>query len=177
MSFGTDASGERAKPKAWKEIWGSGQGVGSVGKIVPAAELIARFKREYDEAVDPAAVMRFAATNASHDRRLFLRRDPLRDRVVSAAALHLQLHGLPDRVGQRVCAQHAGLAKDFHLLKGEPKPWHHTSPTGVAVISWFCGDCGGRTLRRPRRARRNCQPSCRHARRYLMAGTGGAYVT
>ena len=45
--------GERAKPKAWKEIWGSGQGVGSVGKVVPAAELIARFKKEYDEAVDP----------------------------------------------------------------------------------------------------------------------------
>ena len=53
MSFGTDASGERAKPKAWKEIWGSGQGVGSVGKILPAAELIARFKKEYAEAVDP----------------------------------------------------------------------------------------------------------------------------
>src|SRR5277367_1656448 len=53
MSFGTDASGERAKPKAWKEIWGSGQGVGSVGKIMPAAELIARFKKEYDESVDP----------------------------------------------------------------------------------------------------------------------------
>jgi len=28
---------------------------------------------------------------------LFLRRDPLPDRVVSAAALQLQLHGLPDR--------------------------------------------------------------------------------
>lgn len=54
MSFGTDASGERAKPKAWKEIWGSGQGVGSVPAVVPAAELIARFKKEYDEAVDPA---------------------------------------------------------------------------------------------------------------------------
>jgi nitronate monooxygenase len=53
MSFGTDASGERAKPKAWKEIWGSGQGVGSVGKIMPATELIARLKREYDEALDP----------------------------------------------------------------------------------------------------------------------------
>ncbi len=53
MNFGTDASGERAKPKAWKEIWGSGQGIGSVGKIVPAAELIARFKKEYAEAVDP----------------------------------------------------------------------------------------------------------------------------
>ena len=54
MSFGTDASGERAKPKAWKEIWGSGQGVGSIGKVEPAAELIARFKKEYDTAVDPA---------------------------------------------------------------------------------------------------------------------------
>jgi nitronate monooxygenase len=53
MSFGTDASGERAKPKAWKEIWGSGQGVGSVGKVVGAAELVARFKQEYDAAMDP----------------------------------------------------------------------------------------------------------------------------
>jgi nitronate monooxygenase len=54
MSFGTDASGERSKPKAWKEIWGSGQGIGNIGKVMPAAELIARFKKEYDEAVDPA---------------------------------------------------------------------------------------------------------------------------
>jgi nitronate monooxygenase len=53
MSFGTDDSGERVRPKAWKEIWGSGQGIGSLDKIVPAAELIARFKNEYDEAVDP----------------------------------------------------------------------------------------------------------------------------
>jgi nitronate monooxygenase len=52
MSFGTDASGERAKAKAWKDIWGSGQGVGSVSHVVPAAELIARFKMEYDAAVD-----------------------------------------------------------------------------------------------------------------------------
>jgi hypothetical protein len=35
-------------------------------------------------------------------------------------------------------------ARDFHILQGEPKGWRHTSPTGVAVISWFCGDCGGR---------------------------------
>lgn len=54
MSFGTDDSGERAKPKAWKEIWGSGQGIGGIGKVLPAAELIARFKKEYEEAVDPA---------------------------------------------------------------------------------------------------------------------------
>ncbi len=54
MSFGTDDSGERAKPKAWKEIWGSGQGIGSVTSIVPVAELVARLKREYDAAIDPA---------------------------------------------------------------------------------------------------------------------------
>ena len=53
MSFGTDDSGERVRPKAWKGIWGSGQGIGSLDAVVPAAELIARFKKEYDEAVDP----------------------------------------------------------------------------------------------------------------------------
>ena len=53
MNFGTDASGERAKPKAWKEIWGSGQGIGSIDGIVPAADMIARLKKEYDEAIDP----------------------------------------------------------------------------------------------------------------------------
>ncbi|MCW5704184.1 MAG: nitronate monooxygenase, partial [Bradyrhizobium sp.] len=54
MSFGTDASGERAKPKAWKDIWGSGQGIGGIGKVVPVAELVARFRKEYEEAIDPA---------------------------------------------------------------------------------------------------------------------------
>jgi nitronate monooxygenase len=53
MNFGTDASGERAKPKAWTEIWGSGQGVGSIDRVVPVAELAARLRKEYDEAVDP----------------------------------------------------------------------------------------------------------------------------
>lgn len=47
MNFG---GGEGAKAKAWKEIWGAGQGVGGVKDIVPTADLIARLKREYDEA-------------------------------------------------------------------------------------------------------------------------------
>jgi len=53
MNFGTDDSGERVRPKAWKEIWGSGQGIGSIDEVLPAAELIARFKAEYDAAIDP----------------------------------------------------------------------------------------------------------------------------
>jgi hypothetical protein len=47
-------------------------------------------------------------------------------------------------------------ARDFHILKGEPKAWHTTSPKGVPVISWFCGDCGAPHLRRALRPRRDC---------------------
>ncbi len=36
--------------KAWKDVWGSGQGIGAVDQVVPAAELVARLKREYQQA-------------------------------------------------------------------------------------------------------------------------------
>ena len=44
MNFGGDAK------KAWKDIWGCGQGIGAVKAVVPTAELVARLKREYQEA-------------------------------------------------------------------------------------------------------------------------------
>jgi hypothetical protein len=34
--------------------------------------------------------------------------------------------------------------KDLHFVKGTPKGWHHLSPSGVPVVSWFCADCGAR---------------------------------
>ncbi|HVR49793.1 MAG TPA: hypothetical protein VMS38_08635, partial [Pseudorhodoferax sp.] len=43
MDFGSD----RQKPKAWKEIWGCGQGIGVLRDVPPAAELIARWEQEY----------------------------------------------------------------------------------------------------------------------------------
>jgi nitronate monooxygenase len=43
-------AGGSSKAKAWKDIWGAGQGVGAVHEVVPTADLIARLKREYDEA-------------------------------------------------------------------------------------------------------------------------------
>lgn len=46
MSFG---GGEGSK-KAWKDIWGSGQGIGAVGAVVPVAEFVGRLKREYAQA-------------------------------------------------------------------------------------------------------------------------------
>ncbi len=36
--------------KAWKDIWGCGQGIGAIKQIVPAGELVARLEREYKEA-------------------------------------------------------------------------------------------------------------------------------
>ena len=44
MNFGGDAK------KAWKDIWGCGQGVGAVKAVVPTADLVARLQREYAEA-------------------------------------------------------------------------------------------------------------------------------
>jgi nitronate monooxygenase len=50
MSFGTGSDGEISAKKAWKDIWGCGQGIGAVDSVLPARELIARLKREYDDA-------------------------------------------------------------------------------------------------------------------------------
>ena len=41
MNFGGDAK------KAWKDIWGCGQGIGAIDAVVPARELIDRLRREY----------------------------------------------------------------------------------------------------------------------------------
>ncbi len=48
MTFGSDHEAKHAK--AWKDIWGSGQGIGAIKQVVPAAELVARLKVEYAEA-------------------------------------------------------------------------------------------------------------------------------
>ena len=48
MNFG---SGGNSKAKAWKDIWGCGQGIGAVKGVIGAGELVARLKREYDEAL------------------------------------------------------------------------------------------------------------------------------
>ena len=45
MSFGGDSAA-----RVWKDIWGCGQGIGAIHKVEPAAEMIARFKREYQQA-------------------------------------------------------------------------------------------------------------------------------
>jgi nitronate monooxygenase len=47
MDFGT---GDGSKAKAWRDIWGSGQGIGAVKRIEPAAAYIERLRQEYESA-------------------------------------------------------------------------------------------------------------------------------
>jgi nitronate monooxygenase len=47
MNFG---SGGNQKAKAWRDIWGCGQGIGAVKSAPPAAELVARLAAEYEQA-------------------------------------------------------------------------------------------------------------------------------
>ncbi len=44
MNFGGSAA------KAWKDIWGSGQGIGAIREVLPAGQLVARLKLEYQAA-------------------------------------------------------------------------------------------------------------------------------
>ncbi|UHS60257.1 nitronate monooxygenase [Agrobacterium vaccinii] len=46
MDFGAATSGA----KAWKDIWGAGQGVGAVKAVQPVAAVVERLAREYDAA-------------------------------------------------------------------------------------------------------------------------------
>ncbi|MGA2044666.1 MAG: nitronate monooxygenase family protein [Roseiarcus sp.] len=50
-------SGANAPAKAWRDIWGSGQGIGAVKAVVPARELIARLAREYAQSKAGVAAM------------------------------------------------------------------------------------------------------------------------
>ena len=47
MNFG---SGGNTDAKAWKDIWGCGQGIGAIEKRMSTAEYVDRLAREYDEA-------------------------------------------------------------------------------------------------------------------------------
>lgn len=47
MNFGSAGS---SKSKAWKDIWGCGQGINAIKAILPTSGLVARMKDEYDSA-------------------------------------------------------------------------------------------------------------------------------
>jgi nitronate monooxygenase len=56
MNFG---SGGSMKTKAWRDIWGSGQGVGSIYDAPPVAEVVERLRAEYRAALAELDAARF----------------------------------------------------------------------------------------------------------------------
>jgi nitronate monooxygenase len=54
MDFGT---GRDKAVKAWRDIWGAGQGLANVTAVLPVAEFVARLAREYRQACDSMAAV------------------------------------------------------------------------------------------------------------------------
>ena len=49
MDFASLTGGEK---KAWRDVWGAGQGIGAIAKVQPAADFIAGLKAQYRAAVE-----------------------------------------------------------------------------------------------------------------------------
>jgi nitronate monooxygenase len=62
MNFG---SGGNTEAKAWKDIWGCGQGIGAVKSVLSAGELVARLSAEY-EAAKAELAAKTALTSGVH---------------------------------------------------------------------------------------------------------------
>ena len=45
-------SGDSSKAKAWRDIWGAGQGVGSISTLNSVADEIATLRQDYQQALD-----------------------------------------------------------------------------------------------------------------------------
>src|SRR5579883_1885982 len=54
------AGGDRNRPAAWRDIWGAGQGLGSIDDVPSVAECVARLRQEYAAALDALGTARFA---------------------------------------------------------------------------------------------------------------------
>lgn len=52
MSFESEESGDASKPKPWKDIWGSGQGIGHITQSRPTRDLVAGIVEEFRAAQD-----------------------------------------------------------------------------------------------------------------------------
>jgi nitronate monooxygenase len=49
MDFASMTGGDK---KAWRDVWGCGQGIGAIDQVQPAADFIAQLKAQYRSALD-----------------------------------------------------------------------------------------------------------------------------
>ena len=52
MNFGSSGAGGDNQKKAWKDIWGSGQGIGTLHKVPTVMESVEIMIEEYDLAIE-----------------------------------------------------------------------------------------------------------------------------
>jgi nitronate monooxygenase len=63
MDFG---SGGNSEAKAWKDIWGSGQGIGAVKAVKTVAEFVDQLEAEYRAAKASLDARYFGVSKPSH---------------------------------------------------------------------------------------------------------------
>ena len=51
IDFGSELDAAKAEAKAWKTIWSAGQGVSSIKKTVPIAQLVAKLRKEFIQSI------------------------------------------------------------------------------------------------------------------------------
>ena len=148
MNFG---SGGSSNSKAWRDIWGCGQGIGAVDAIAPAAAQVARLSHEY------------AAAKAALDRGFVARPEAAEPIVIAGPRMrtHAEIQARAARAAQGF--------RDLGILEGEtvalllrndfaffeaalgatmagaypvPLNWHATA----AEASYILRDCGAKAL-------------------------------
>ena len=73
MNFG---SGSASKAKAWRDIWGAGQGVGMMNDVLTVAEVVARLKAEYQAARGTyCRTLKYQSIGNKHDKSICGSRD------------------------------------------------------------------------------------------------------
>ena len=148
MSFG---SGGSSKSKAWRDIWGCGQGIGAVDAIAPAAEQIARLAREY------------AAAKAALDRRFVTQPETAEPLVIAGPRIrsHADIRARAARAAQGFRALGIGegdtvallLRNDFAFFEASlgaamagaypvPLNWHATADEAGYILR----DCDAKAL-------------------------------
>lgn len=50
MNFSSGGEKDKQDAKAWRDIWGCGQGIAAIKEVLPAKDMIARFAQEYQQA-------------------------------------------------------------------------------------------------------------------------------
>ena len=151
MSFGSGSASSASSARAWRDIWGCGQGIGVVDEIMPAARQIERLARQYAAAktsLDGVFVTQAkdAAPALTTGSRLRTHAD-IRDRAARAAAGFCQL-GVREGDTVALC-----LRNDFAFFEATlgaamagaypvPINWHASRDEAAYVIR----DCAATAL-------------------------------